>query len=113
MPILYLAIGRRLKYPMKLVRAKQHYFVRWDDSRKTRFNVECGAARFLPLDDEHFRCQPRPLGEQELAAGDYLRNLRPREELADFLCLRRVLARQSSARRGLAGRFLRRPHVAR
>ena len=32
MPVLYLAIGRRLGYPLLLVGAKQHLFVRWEES---------------------------------------------------------------------------------
>jgi len=30
MPILYVALGRRLGYPLKLVSTKEHLFMRWD-----------------------------------------------------------------------------------
>ena len=30
MPVLYIALGRRLDYPLKLVKAKAHLFMRWD-----------------------------------------------------------------------------------
>lgn len=39
MPILYVAVGRRLGYPMTLVLAKQHVFCRWDGDGE-RFNIE-------------------------------------------------------------------------
>jgi len=32
MPVLYVAVGRRLGYPMRLVLAKAHVFARWDDA---------------------------------------------------------------------------------
>jgi len=32
MPVLYAAVGHRLGYPLKLVLAKAHVFVRWDDA---------------------------------------------------------------------------------
>ena len=31
MPILYIAIGRRLGYPLYLVQAREHFFVRWEE----------------------------------------------------------------------------------
>jgi hypothetical protein len=33
MPVLYVALGRRLGYPVALVTTKGHLFVRWEDSR--------------------------------------------------------------------------------
>jgi hypothetical protein len=43
--VLYVAIGRRLGYPLKLVECKGHLFVRWEDA-KERFNIE-GTSRGL------------------------------------------------------------------
>jgi len=34
MPVLYVAVGRRLGYPMRLVLAKAHVFARWDDAAR-------------------------------------------------------------------------------
>src|SRR6516225_11983135 len=31
MPVIYVAVGRRLGYPLKLVETRGHLFVRWDD----------------------------------------------------------------------------------
>ena len=46
MPVLYVAIGRRLGYPLKLVEAYQHLFVRWDEAGGERFNIECTCPGF-------------------------------------------------------------------
>ncbi len=39
MPVLYVAIGRRLGYPLELVTTKGHVFACWEDSND-RFNIE-------------------------------------------------------------------------
>jgi len=88
LPILYIAIGRRLGYPLYLVRAKEHYFARWEERGGERFNIECTSPGFRALDDEYYHHRPRPLTAEDLQAGNMLRNLRPREELAGFLCER-------------------------
>jgi hypothetical protein len=87
MPVLDIAVGRRLGYPLSLVRSKEHYFVRWEDAHE-RFNIEAACQGFAPHDDEHFRHLPKPAHDAEIAAGVYLRSLRPREELATFLDVR-------------------------
>jgi hypothetical protein len=89
MPLLYIAIGRRLGYPLHLVMAKEHYFVRWEDGQE-RFNIEATSPGFTPLTDEDFHVRPRPLSPAEIAQGMYLRNFRPRDVLAHFLSERGV-----------------------
>jgi hypothetical protein len=88
MPVLYIAIGRRLGYPLYLLRAKEHFFVRWDEAGGERFNIECTSRGFRSPDDEYYHRWPKPLTAEDLRAGIFLRNLRPREELAEFLCSR-------------------------
>ena len=39
MPVLYVAVGRRRGYPLKLVEAPTHLFFRWEDPDGERFNV--------------------------------------------------------------------------
>jgi hypothetical protein len=39
MPILYVALGRRMGYPLKLVTTKGHLFLRWESTTE-RFNLE-------------------------------------------------------------------------
>ncbi|MHB1038654.1 MAG: transglutaminase family protein [Pirellulales bacterium] len=85
MPILYIAIGRRLGYPLKLAHAKEHSFVRWEDPGGERFNIEATSEGFCPHDDGYYYNCPKPLTDADLATGFFLRSLTPREELADFL----------------------------
>ncbi len=87
MPVLYVALGRRLGYPVKLVTTKGHLFVRWEDARE-RFNVEATGRGMNRYDDEHYRQWPFPIADQEIAAHGYLKSLTPTEELAVFMSLR-------------------------
>lgn len=87
MPPLYVAIGRRLGYPMHLVVTKGHVFARWDDG-KERFNIE-GTNRGLDTpDEEHYKNWPYKLTAAEINNGWYLRSLTSAEELAVFLTQR-------------------------
>ncbi len=85
MPVLYVAIGRRLRYPLYLVQAREHFFVRWEEPAGERFNIEATTLGFTPRDDDHFRRWPKPIRDEEVRQGLFLRNLSPREELAAFL----------------------------
>ena len=85
LPILYLAVGRRLGYPVHLVHTIRHSFVRWDDGNGERFNVECAGVGFRRYDDEHYRQWPEPFTEAERANHWFLSNLTPRRELATFV----------------------------
>jgi regulator of sirC expression with transglutaminase-like and TPR domain len=88
MPVLYIAIGRRLGYPLKLVIAKEHLFARWEEPGGERFNIECTSPGFRAVNDEYYHNWPKPLSPAELRSGWFLRSLRPREELAEFINLR-------------------------
>lgn len=87
MPVLYVAIGRRLGYPLRLAVAKGHVFARWEDA-KERFNIE-GTNRGLetPRDDE-YKTWPLELTEAELSSDWYLRSLTPDEERGLFMLQR-------------------------
>ncbi len=87
MPVLYVALGRRLGYPLKLVATKAHLFIRWEDGRE-RFNLEATGKGMNRYDDAHFKQWPFPVTEDECRAEGYLKSLIPAEELAVFLSLR-------------------------
>ena len=87
MPVLYVAIGRRLGYPLKLATTKAHVFLRWEGAGE-RFDMEATGKGMNRYGDEHFKRWPFPLTEEEIQADGYLRSLRPAEELALFLSLR-------------------------
>ena len=87
MPVLYIAVGRRLGYPLKLVQAKGHLFARWDDG-KERFNIEGTSRGMNTFPDQHYMEWPRPITEKDMKLHRYLASLSPAEEVATFLSQR-------------------------
>ena len=100
MPVLYVAVGRRLGYPLKLVECKGHLFLRWED-KKERFNIE-GTSRGLNCyPNEEYMEWPWPISKEELATGMYMKPLSPLREVADFLEMRALCLKHH----GLTTRF--------
>lgn len=93
MPVMYVALGRRLGYPLKLVTTKGHVFVRWDGKDhfnpawRERFNIE-GTNGFNSFPDDYYKTWPFKLTEKEVKANRYLVSLTPAEEFAEFLAAR-------------------------
>lgn len=86
MPVTYVAVGRRLGYPLKLVVTKGHVFARWDAGPSgERFNIEGTNRGLRTPNDDYYEQWPHELTEEEIADGWYLRSLEPNEELALFL----------------------------
>ena len=85
LPVLLVAVGRRLGYPMHLCLAPAHCFCRWD-GRGEWFNIEYHEGGLNSHDDEHYRRWPEPwtqrLGERERGNPTFLINLTPQQELA-------------------------------
>ena len=88
LPLLYLTIGRRLGYPLFLVAAKEHLFVRWDDGNAQPFNVECACVGFGSNPDEHYHRWPLALSAKELSSGFYLTNFTSEQEIAHTIASR-------------------------
>jgi len=88
MPVLYAAVGRRAGYPLKLVRAKAHVFVRWDSPDGERFNIEATNEGMNSFDDEYYKTWPQKMTPKEIAGGVYLKRLGASGELALFLATR-------------------------
>jgi len=99
LPPLYVAVGRRLGYPLKLVSAAcvnryMHLFVRWDDPEGERFNIEVNKGGLNCPPDDHYRQGPyhtQPAWEE---TGSILSSMKPRQELACFLAQRAARWRQ-------------------
>jgi len=87
MPVLYIALGRRLGYPLKLVKAKGHLFMRWDTPTE-KFDMDATGKGLNKYDDEEYKQWPFPLTEADIQEEDYLKSLSPREELSVFLSIR-------------------------
>ena len=90
LPVLYTAIGRRLRYPLKLVSSwgpkACHLFCRWDDPAGERFNVEGNETGVGCYPDDHYRNQGQDAHHEKI--GRYLVSQTPREEVAGFLMQR-------------------------
>jgi regulator of sirC expression with transglutaminase-like and TPR domain len=87
LPVFYLAVGRRLDYPLKLVATKNHLLIRWED-RQERFNIDATGVGLSVFDDDHYREWPFPVSAQEEKECGYLKSMTPAEELRVFLSLR-------------------------
>lgn len=89
LPVLYVALGRRMGYPMHLVAAKGHLFARGDDGKGTRVNLEASnSGGYSSYPDSHYRTWPHPLSRLEEERGGYLINLTALQCLAIFLTSR-------------------------
>ncbi|MBL7221762.1 MAG: hypothetical protein ISS69_16760 [Phycisphaerae bacterium] len=94
MPVMYVAIGRRLGYPLKLVTTNAHIFVRWDGldhpnpAWRERFNIEGAGKGFSSFADDYYKTWPLKTTDYQVRANRYLISLTPREELAQFLAAR-------------------------
>lgn len=84
LPILYLAIGQRLGYPVHLVCTVRHLFLRWDGGGE-RFNIECAGRGFGRYEDEHYCSWPVQMTAAERQCGLFLSNFTPRRTLAAFI----------------------------
>lgn len=81
MPVLFVSLGRRLGYPLKLVFAKHHVVCRWDSSQE-RFNIETTCPGFKCPSDADLTKRPEPMTAEDLATGRFLRSLSLRQEVA-------------------------------
>jgi hypothetical protein len=94
LPVLYVAVGRRLGYPLKLVECKGHLFVRWEDN-KERFNIE-GTNRGLNCyPDQEYMEWPWPISKEEQETGMYMKSMSSRREVSAFLELRSLCLKQN------------------
>ena len=93
-PVIYVAVGRRLGYPLKLVEARGHLFFRWDDLTgeqrgvPERFNIEGTGVGIASYPDAFYENWPEPWSDAEKAGGWYLKSLSRAAELAGFLATR-------------------------
>lgn len=91
-PVIYVAVGRRLGYPLKLVTARgrqgtDHLFCRWEDEQD-RFNIEATALGLNCYPDDYYRRAPYVHNPQAEQFGGVLKSQSPRQELSGFLMAR-------------------------
>ncbi|MFW6154292.1 MAG: transglutaminase family protein [Planctomycetota bacterium] len=87
LPVLFVALGRRLGYPLTLVESPGHLFFRWESPRE-RFNAEFHDKGLNVQDDDHYRRWPWPwpaeLIRREARDPTYLVSLTPTQTLSNF-----------------------------
>jgi hypothetical protein len=88
LPVLYVAVGRRLNYPLWLVHSPHHLFARWDDAAGERFNIECAMRGFFSYPDDHYLNWPIQVPDYFLYGTNMMKSQTPRGELAGFLVQR-------------------------
>lgn len=93
MPVLYVALGRRLGFPLKLAMTKAHLFLRWDGAEK--FDMDATGKGLNEYKDDHFKQWPFPVTEQEIKAEGYLQSLTPAQELSVFMTIRAMCLREA------------------
>ena len=87
LPVLTIAIGRRFGYPLALVSAQNHLFVRWNDEKSpTNFEVTGRGLGTYP--DDHYRKWPYPFDSTAEKANRYLLPMSAAEECAVFMSIR-------------------------
>jgi hypothetical protein len=85
---LFIAVGRRVGYPLRLVTTRCHAFVRWDGEGQ-RFNIEVANQKGLVLEpDDNYRRGRFEITSDQEKKGCYLQSLTRRQELANFLAER-------------------------
>jgi hypothetical protein len=94
LPVLYVAVGRQLGYPLKLVATKGHLFVRWEGAGE-RFNIEATSRGSNRFDDDHYRHWPLEISPLEEQTEGYLQSLTPAGELSAFLSIRGMCLREA------------------
>lgn len=87
MPVLDVALGRRMGYPLKLVSAKGHFFLRWD-SPTERFDMDATGKGMNKYDDERYKKWPFPITDDDIKADGLLQSMTPAQELSTFLSAR-------------------------
>ena len=87
LPVLAIAVGRRLGYPLALVSTQNHLFVRWNDTNE-KFNIEVTSMGMNTYPDDHYRNWPYPIDQQTEQDNCYLQVMSAAEETAVFFSLR-------------------------
>jgi tetratricopeptide (TPR) repeat protein len=75
-----MAVAHEMGWPVHLVMVPNHVFVRWDDGKGTRFNMDFGEIRSDEYYIKEFKIPP-----ENLQKGIHLKNLTPSQSLALFL----------------------------
>ena len=84
MPVLYVAIAKRLGYPVHLATTQAHGYVRYEEGTN-HFNVEATCVGFKTYPDAFYKNWPFPLSDEFIRQGRYLESLDHKMVLAHCL----------------------------
>ena len=87
LPVFYVAIARRLGFPVFLARAKVHFFVHYEEGGG-HINIDGSGIGCSIHPDDYYRKWPLPITEEEIQTYGYLRSINNKEALGDFLANR-------------------------
>jgi len=109
-PVIFASIGRRLGFPIYLVKGRIHLFCRWEDTRE-RFNIETTSKGYYRHADEYYHTWPKPISMKRVHQGILLQNLTRREELGLYLeergvCFMENLMPAQAAKAGHSIRYI-------
>jgi hypothetical protein len=95
LPFLYVAIGRRLSYPVTLATTATHFYVRYEEGNGKHLNVEATEHRaFLtPSDDKYKNPWELRLSDDEVKGMVYLQPMSNKEILGHSLLTRSAVLR--------------------
>ncbi|HEV2293551.1 MAG TPA: transglutaminase family protein [Tepidisphaeraceae bacterium] len=98
LPTFAIAVGRRLGYPLKLVRVPNHTLYRWDDESE-KFNYQhTGAGGEIRTDDSYYEW-PEKWDADMYALNErtkvWLHSMTLRQEVSKFLCNRAIMLRET------------------
>ncbi len=80
-----LAVAHELNWPIYLVRVPEHTFVRWDDHKGNRFNMDYGRIR-----PDEFYIKKFDISHREIEQGIHLKNMDYDEVLSHFYTIRGI-----------------------
>jgi len=86
MPVLLVAVGRRLGYPLNLASTKLHVYARYEDYNGKHFNIEPTVTEgFLTPSDEDYKTEQFAATDEEIKDYGWLRPESNQEVLSEFL----------------------------
>lgn len=87
MPVLYASIARRLGYPVRLILANDHLFLRWEKSDGSWVNIE-GTSHGITLHNDEYYKSWRNIPAADIERGLSLKPLTTLQEISVFLLIR-------------------------
>ena len=103
-----LTVAHEMGWPVHLVKAPKHMFIRWDEGLNIAFNVDIATAlNSDPITSNEMYKRRDKFSDREIKKGIFLNNLTYEQILADFYFNRAIERHKRRDRRGAIGDYLR------